>query len=369
MVNVTKNIENFERVVIDSLKIRIPFHRVEILSDELQISWSRHNAETFVVKENEEPTFQTMQVFPVKNDYGDILYKIRYDVLKATIKKNAPEKFLFIGINSKILEQKYFEGITSDNIRLIYDKIIKHNIASFTFEDFLNGECTDVDFKKDVRCHEFQKVKSILSKMTKKTGLYGNGAKTFNQKDNSGIQWSKRETSTPSNPYFKLYNKKVELETKSVLYFEKYIKDQDYNLSGLIRIEYTIKNKKHFRENEVEGTRLTSLLQLSEEVKNAMLKKIVKHHLLPRVIEPVKPDTYLKPTEMTFYNLLLFGFENTYVGKEVLIDTAIKNVGPKSRKSEMRKRLLNIWDTYIQTLDRTKENEEQRTLFTALCWE
>ena len=66
---------------------------------------------------------------------------------------------------------------------------------------------------------------------------------------------------------------------------------------------------------------------------------------------------------------LLFGFENTYVGKEVLIDTAIKNVGPKSRKSEMRKRLLNIWDTYIQTLDRTKENEEQRTLFTALCWE
>ena len=367
MVNVTKNIENFERVVIDSLKIRIPFHRVEILSEELQISWSRHNAETFVVKENEEPTFQTMQVFPVKNDYGDILYKIRYDVLKATIKKNAPEKFLFIGINSKILQEKYFEGITSDNIRLVYERIIKHNIASFSFEDFINGECTDVDFKKDVRCHEFQKVKSILSKMTRKHLKLK--FEVFNQKNNSGIQWSDRNKGTPSNPYLKLYNKKVELETKSVLYFERYIKNQGYNLSGLIRIEYTIKNKKHFRENEIEGTRLTSLLQLSEEVKNTMLKRIVKHHLLPRVIEPVKPDTYLKPTEMTFYNLLLFGFENTYVGKDVLIDTAIKNVGPKSRKSEMRKRLLNIWDTYIQTLDRTKENEEQRTLFTALCWE
>jgi len=369
MVNVTKNIENFNRVVIDSLKIRIPFHKVDIVSDELLKRWSRHNADTFEVKENEEPTFQTMYPTIMTNSTGDKLYSYKWEVQKITVKKNAPEKFLLIGISSKILETKYLEGITSENIRLIYDRLQKQNQALFSYDDFLNGECTDVDFKKDVRCHEFQKVKSILSNMTKKTGKYGNGARSFNKKDNSGIQWSDRRTGTPANPYFKLYNKKIELETKSVFFYDEFIKDQEYNLSGLIRIEYTIKNKKHFRESGVEGTRLTSLLQLNEEVKNDMLKKIVKHHLLPRVVEPVKPDTYLKPTEMTFYNLLLFGYENTYVGKEVLIDTAIKNVGPKSRKSEMRKRLYNIWDTYIQTLDRTKENEEQRTLFTALCWE
>jgi len=367
MVNVKKNIESFERVVIDSFKIRIPFNRVEVISDELLKRWARHNAETFEVKE-EEPTFQTMHQSIIPNEYGDKLYSFKWEVQKVTIKKNAPEKFLLIGVSSKVLEKKYLEGITSENIRLIYDRLMSHKEAVFSFEDFLNGECTDVDFKKDVRCYEFQKAKSILTKMTKAKKI-GIAAKVFNQKDNSGIQWSDRRIGTPSNPYLKLYNKKLELETRSVLFYNEYIKQQDYNLSGLVRIEYTIKNKKHFRESGIEGTKLTSLLQLSEEVKNDMLKKIVNHHLLPRIIEPVKPDTYLKPTEMTFYNLLLFGYENTYVGKEALIDTAIKNVGPKSRKSEMRKRLNNIWDTYIQTLDRTKENEEQRNLFTALCWE
>ena len=86
MVNVKKNIESLERVVIDSFKIRIPFNRVEIISDELLKSWGRQNADTFEIKE-EESTFQTMYQSINPKEYGDKLYSFKWEVQKVTIKK------------------------------------------------------------------------------------------------------------------------------------------------------------------------------------------------------------------------------------------------------------------------------------------
>ena len=49
----------------------------------------------------------------------------------------ANEMRFVIQVNSKMLKDKYFEGMTLDNIRLIYDYIIGHNIIEFSYEDFL----------------------------------------------------------------------------------------------------------------------------------------------------------------------------------------------------------------------------------------
>jgi hypothetical protein len=69
------------------------------------------------------------------------------------------------------------------------------------------------------------------------------------------------------------------------------------------------------------------------------------------------------------YSLMLQLFDNTYSDKNLIIENTVKLLGAKDKKYRARKKLNHIWDTHIQTIDRTKENEEQRNLFTALCWE
>ena len=369
MVNVKKNIESLERVEIDSLRIRIPYDEVEVLNDILIARIGSYNADTGETLD--EPAPRNWYRTEIKNKYDDKLYSYKWDVEKVTLEKGTARKFLLIQINSKLLEDGYFQGLTLDNSKFIYAQLMAQKVANFSYRTFLKGECTDVDFKKDVVNQHFKKAKQILNQMSKSYRQIGKGVKIFDQKDNSGIQWSDRRTATPSNPYLKLYHKSIELTSKkdSIPFYNEYIKHQGYDIRDLIRVEFTIKNKKHFRANKVESTSLYSLMTLSQELKNDMLKAVVKYHLLPRVLPQQKPLQDLKPVDMNLYNAMLGLSNNTMMGREQIVKLMNENVNPASRRSERKKALEFLWDTYIATLDRTKENENIKSLFSAMCWE
>ena len=369
MVNVNKNIDNLERVEIDSLRLRIPFEEVTVINPVLTAKIGSYNADTG--EAIDEPTARNWFRSEITNKSTDKLYSYKWDVEKVTLHKGHPRKFLLIQVNSKLLEKRYLQGLTLENSELIYKQLMAQKVAHFSYEDFMQSECTDVDFKKDVINKDFKKAKEILNNMSKSYRQIGKGVKPFNEKDNSGIQWSDRRTATPSNPYLKLYHKGIELTNnkKSIHFYNEFIKPQNYDLSDVIRIEFTIKNKKHFRANEIEYTDLKSLMSLTQDVKNNMLKKVVKHHLLPRVIKPEKPLSDLKPMDMVCYNMLLGLHDNTLMDRDRCVDLATSNINPKSRKSERKRHLYKIWDTYIATQDRVKRDLNVRNLFTALCWE
>jgi hypothetical protein len=121
-------------------------------------------------------------------------------------------------------------------------------------------------------------------------------------------------------------------------------------------------------KEQIEDNRLINVLKLNQEQKNTMLESVVKHHLLPRVEPIIKPKTDLKPNEMMLYKSMCMISDNTMFGKELIINEMTKDVHPKQRRSESRKRLENLWDTYIQMRTKAKENEDLTHLFSALCW-
>ena len=246
------------------------------------------------------------------------------------------------------------------------------NVCKFSYKDFLNGYCTDIDFKKDIIHTEFSKAISLLNTMSKEHKQYAKGVKMFAQKDNVGIQWSDRNRATISNPYLKLYNKQIELtcNDKSIPFTETYLRGVD--LTNRIRIEYTIKNKKHLNKMGVECQKLYSLLQLDQEQKNKMLESVVKCHLLPRVNDFEKPKSSISRIDLMIYNLMCTVQElSPFYNREKIIQVCLKGMGEmkgKKAKYEMKKKATFIYDTFVQTTSKSKENDELGNLFDALMW-
>lgn len=368
MSKVNKNIETLNTIEIDSLKLRIPYDQITIVNSLIIDKIGVYNVETG--EELEEPTPRNWYRVEKQNEWGNKLYSYKWDIQQITLEKGRAFKYLCVQVNSKVLHQHYFKGISLDTIKLVYKQLMNEKVVSFSLETFLNSDCTDIDFKKDVINEHFRKAVTTLNDMSKPFKQYGKGANAFMKKDNLGIEWSNRRTATPSNPFLKLYHKGLQcvMHKDMKQYYNEYLKNSSDTIQDRIRIEYTIKNKKHLTKFGVCSQKLIDLLKLTQEQKNEMLEQIVKHHLLPRVLPVIKPSTDLKPNDMIHYTAMSMLLDNTMFGKELIINSLVKNINPASRKSESKKRLEDLWNTYIQMRTKAKENESLTDLFSALCW-
>lgn len=266
----------------------------------------------------------------------------------------------------KILEGNYFGGISKNNIKNIYDKLIKMNVAYFSYDVFLCSECTDIDFKKDIKNHYFIESIPILVKHAKPSRLSGRGVRSFRKKNNKGIQWSDRKGATLQNPYLKIYHKSIELNFNSKEFKDEFLAEID--LSNIIRVEFTIKSMKHLRKFKIESQKLIDLLNLSQNIKSAMLKDIINTHLMSRIVKAEKPIGKISPTGVVFYNALNIISKRTYMNKNMIIDSMLENIKNKTAKSRKKKKLNEIWNTYIQMQEHNKKKEKIISLFDAICW-
>jgi hypothetical protein len=172
---------------------------------------------------------------------------------------------LVILINSKLLKEDYFKGITKDTVKKIWEGLQLLGLFSFSFEAFLNSPVVDVDFKVDFENmpqKQFKEVIEYLNKMCKPV-LIERGTK------NLGIQYSYRKNAKNyiSNPFIKLYHKTTELKYNSDVFANKFL-----NLKGknIVRIEGTVKNKKHFKSLKLDDNTLGEVLDYFDD------KKIIK---------------------------------------------------------------------------------------------
>lgn len=345
-------------ISIDSLKIRIPIEKVKLISEKISGKFSYCNGETgeeikevivydeslreWIPIENYETEFKKRSTR--KKENGISTY---FAIEKQHITFESAAEFLVILFNSKLLKGRYFEGITAKNIKLVYKCLIGYQVVSFPFADFLNAECTDVDFKKDIIYKsDFNRLMKKLYTQTIESRAFGKGGKPFNNKKNQGIQFSKRETTQfKTNPYFKIYHKEIEFKYNSTEFRNTYFDDND--CKNRVRIETTVKNKRHFRALFKDpDTTLKRLLNFTPEEKELIFKTASKAHLQP-LLKKVKLFPKMKANSLMLLNALNVIIEKG-ISFELARDTLINGIVNDSQRSKKRKELNELYYEFIQ---------------------
>jgi len=328
---------------IDSLKYRIPIKYLDGYDAELTDHFITINESTGEIKgdfktQSKEYKFEGFSI------YASIQKQVRISLTDF-------EDCLIIGISSKVLKSKYFYGITSKTIGLIYTTIIDAGLMSCSFDTFLLGTPTDVDFKKDYSL-ELEPYKDILSgcaKMTKPSSNRDKGCTVFRTKENLGISWSVRTTNkAKTNPYLKIYHKGIEFNTKSNQFRELYFKGVD--LSDVIRIETTVKNKDHFKSLGLglKTFTLGELLDLDIDSMNKIISTAVNCHLLPRSkMMQFKTDKTMSPKDRVYLNSML-GFFELEMSFDRVFNLMSNGIESKVSKSRFRATYKDLYLTHVK---------------------
>ena len=354
-----KHIDSLKTIEIDSLKLRIPFDLVEVLDSRINDKYVSINCSSGEM--DGEPIVRNWLVKEFKG------YSTRWQIRDLKLEKGRSRKFITVLLNSKILEENYFEGLTINNHKNVYQKLISMEVAFFEYDSFINAECTDIDFRKDIKTTMFRDSIPMLVSSARASHLSGTGVRAFKKKDNLGVQWSDRKGATLKNPYLKIYHKTIELDNNSIEFKKNYLTDLD--ISNITRVEFTLKDKKHLLKYEVKSQKFIDLLKLSQEKKTSILSKIVNIHLMPRFIKPEKPIKKITPSDMMLYNSLYLLSNKMYLNKYRAVESLLTNIKNKTAKSRAKKKLEHIYDTYVQMQDKSKKKEKMISLFDAICWQ
>ena len=257
---------------------------------------------------------------------------------------------ILFDIPSKLLGANYFDGITQDNFPIIYDTIIGSGLANFSYDALMGaGVAADIDVKRDAykpNDMDFPKYCLTLKQQAKPTTEIGKGCKTFNgQNEGQGIQFNTRNSATVASPFLKFYNKSMELHTKSLPFLQSNLRDKD--ISGLIRVESTIKNKQHFqRVLKHSNNTLGCVLSLSSKELEQFIIHAQRIHL-----DKVTAYQQRKPNQdLAGKDLMLFRFLIDSLGRGVSfyeVERFLLEGLEKTPKRRTRKLIIELHDRYL----------------------
>jgi hypothetical protein len=336
-------VQNLGIPSIDSLKYRIPIKYLEGYDVELTDKFITINESTGEQKgdfktQSKEYKFEGFSI------YASIQKQQRISLTDF-------EDCLIILFSSKVLKSKYFYGITSKNIGLVYTTIVDAGIMSCSFDRFLLGTPTDVDFKKDylLELEPYKDILSGCSKMTKPSSNRDKGCTVFRTKENLGISWSVRKTNrAKTNPHLKIYHKGIELTFKSNNFRELYLKGVD--VSDVIRIETTVKNKDHFKSLGLglKNFSLGELLDLDIDSLNKIISTAVNCHLLPRSkMMQFKTDKLMSPKDRVYLNSML-GFFELEMSFDRVFNLMSNGIEHKVSKSRFKTTFKDLYSTHVK---------------------
>ena len=349
----TDQLHSDEAIEIDSLKFRISIDLVQL------------NPHSTLMDKWYEWNETSNELYPLhKRVPRQIINKIGYKY-EYYIQHVKSQRYLFIKINSKMLESRYLEGITLSNIKLIYEEIIKQEVVFFSFEHFLTKSfCTDVDFKKDFRSpsKEYKKHLKHLRIITpQRKDSYGYDPY------HGGLNWNGRSTKNPaSHPNFKVYDKEAELATRSRKFTEVHLVGQD--LTNLRRLEFTLKNKEHMESVQILNSCLQTLLNLTQQQKETILEKVVNKCLdtdFSIIDEDEVDESDLSPAQLNLLNSLRLALKYSTCMQQAIdmltIGQTVKN------KHKYAKKYSELYEKYIfKTVEDNIEVQGNYTLWKLL---
>ena len=270
------------------------------------------------------------------------------------------EERIVIQVNAKMLGERYFEGITKDNLRVVYDYIMGLGLIQFSYETFLDGYVYDVDICMDVETDVdvFEKMLRRLVKSVKPSQY--RKINSFFRDNNVGVELGTRQKSTASNPYLKFYAKGLELCHKETRYNKKpneygefnryWLDDEYYNLG---RLELTIKNREMFAELGLTSKGehgfdfpiklFRELLDVDKEKLKSIITTIVKEKYMDKRVNINLGDGKVLPKDDFVLHLIAY-MVDAGEGRDFFMDIVDRYVGDYTQKSRYRKMVKKYLD-------------------------
>ena len=363
------NIGNLRKCSIDSLKLRFPIPVLDSYSETLDYTNLKVIKETGEI----EKEWKTKSTNFLPETFN---YSLRASKSASNIAKGQRVECIEILINSKQLEARYFEGITLDNICIIYNLVIETGIIECSFRTFMNESLvTDIDFKKDfcIPLPDYKEMIRGCDEMTKLSKKVNGGNLRFSSDTNYGIQWGgTRGTNNFKNfPFTKIYHKQKELSlTKdkhgSLEFAQDHLQSIDYK--DVIRIETTVKNKEHLKLLKVglNKCNLKELLELSEDNKNKIIASAFNKHLLRNTVKIYKDAGKMTPTNAMYLGHLRLLMNELDYSFDSAVKTMIRPIDCPVSRSTNKKKITRLYEDYIYKTDYVKKAEIIEDIYTEI---
>lgn len=246
---------NNSQITIDSLLINLPANKALFVSDELSRNVAYIKASVDEDGELCEVLEQT--ITDVKQSGNTIKYEFPngssitfgYKRLSTFVDCGGQktDTIIQIAVSSKVLGAEYHKGISHETMPIIIDAINSTGLVKVNSRCLESAFCWDIDIKRDFICKGDIKafLKGLYESRDKKFDDYAKGfCSTFGVHGNSsiqkgmGIQFGKRKDTL--HPLYKMYDKGLELITKSDAFRELSLKGIDYSNINIVREEYNI---------------------------------------------------------------------------------------------------------------------------------
>ena len=230
--------------LIDSTTIRIPLSECEVLSDQLtSLTATIIQATGEIINENSPPVPIIIRIDGVKFKFTVEHIPIYNKVSQERVQT----PFISFLLTTKILRSRYFEGINYYNLEYFYNEFMSYNLIKCSFESFKKAQPSDTDICINRYTNSTKSFIDIIYELYTAAGKKQQYIRPPIVGDEGiGLLFMQRKTARPTLPFIKLYHKEIELKTKSLEFYTKYLSPfYDYRIKNLTRIEATIKNAKH----------------------------------------------------------------------------------------------------------------------------
>lgn len=354
----------------DSLKIRIPIHLVDIKDTSILDYYADTNLNTGEIHSS---VFKQK----AKEYFFNSTSKVKILIEKRPTANGKVEDCLVILLNSKILRSRYLEGLHFDVIETVYKDLMSLNVFSVDYETFLRSDCTDVDIKLDevMNQEEWTELINQFMQLTKQSKEQNKGYKRFKPNaqypHQNGLMYNTRATASASTPFLKLYWKGGELITQSLDFFEENLKDiSKTDILNLVRIETTIKDKRHARSLGIDNMTLLGLLSLTEQTKEDIFRKMTSKHLErpQRTLKAETPKADMTPEQQIQYYSIVLLMEHTKHNADEVIKSLLQGITSAPTKSRKKKELTLIYERHIRGNKIDLRTEKINSFFTKFGW-
>lgn len=366
----------FNTGLIDSLKMRIKLTDVKVLDKRLVTDYIAYY-----------PTLEAVDDDGVINDvfghyskaqpFVKILNGITYRFfIKAFITpKKTSEEYLVLQVSAKMLKQRYFEGITKSNYKLILDDINAFGIINISEQIFLQALVSDIDIciNQLINIDSLKSAFSLIREFPAKgkLPLIHFISRSNNQSlNNFGVDFNKREKATNTSPYCKIYHKGYELLSKSLTFYNTYLSPLKASfLDNLVRYEFTIKAKQHKdflikKGFNADIKTFKDLIFIPSKDLTAIAKSGIRYYVDPPTQS--KANKELSPTDIQIQSLMsiiinMGGEEDKLFQYLYSIDCPVT----KSRSKTKTKKLLDDMKNRNENLKRKLETNNESYQFLA----
>jgi hypothetical protein len=182
------------------------------------------------------------------------------------------------------------------------------------------------------------------------------GAKLYNHKKGFMLQLNRRPGSTHSNPFYKIYNKSLEMRTKEQDFLKKLplLMQEYYTQNLVIRSEFTIREKSDFQHYEIINF-LPEILKVTDEKWHEIHTEIRANLFETQEFESIK-RLNLSPLDAYIVNLMKHVYRtdkrknknnDVYVFNYQLFIDLMPEVSSATAKTRLKQKIEKLYFNYV----------------------